>query len=408
MGQRWLRGPLASNANLGDSTNDWARIPKDFNLFCYYFFKYILKYTVIDSGVQAGSTWNWEAHEHTAADGVVTNTDYTFSSAAALFAAGDVGKFLVLVDETNEKNCGIYEVNSYVSPSQVTLNWYTNAGNYPIASTGITWYLIDGDTAGDPRQDDFFVIEVAHATSPYTAKFRWLGYGGGAYNGGGLGVEVAPHLSAWDTGTNDWLTTALGRLRERKLTRGYVTSGHGRTFAYGHTDGSFWMLWDHHVNGSNTKEGAGVCILNPLEGSPTPEVNELVFCFGSGLSSNNSSAWGRQVTDGIQEMGWGSVWSASRGQWDDCWFMAWYLGGDIFRTNVGVNARTGKRDALPIWILRDPQNSDDNFAPWGEIPPGHMVAATVNIIGEHVDFDSSNYLHLRDDVVIPWPGWPFA
>jgi len=409
MGQRWLRGPLANNAGVADPTNDYVLTCRDFNLFVFYYLRRILGFTYVEEVQQSGSSWVWDtAHEHTAADGVLTATDYTFSSASALFAAGDVGKFLVMVDATNEENCGIYEIDTFTSSSIVTVKWYTTGGNFPTASTGITWYLIDGETAGDPRNDDYYVLEVPHATSPYTMKCRYLGFGGGSFNGSGTGIEVAPEASAWNVGTHTWNTGVRDRLFERKVTRGFVNSAHGRTFAYGHTDGSHWMVWDHHINATGVKEGAGVTILGALESSPAPDAEELVYAWGQGLSSNNSASWGRSIVDTVQEMSWGSVWSERGGLAEDVYWLSWYDSADIFRANVGVNARTSKRDALPIWTMRDPLNAGDNWAPWGEIPTAHMVVATVNILGEHVSFDSDNFLHIRDDLVIPWPGLPFA
>lgn len=413
MGMRWVRGPIPNSSGLNQSTNYYVRSLKGLATMTYYYLRHILGYTLVDEQVQAGSTWVWNHHTKTGSDGVFSGSSLAFTAAGGTFAAGDVNKFLVVVDSTNEENCGIFEIMGYTSATEIAIDFYSDPGVYPTASTGMTYFVVNGDDGGDPRADDYFVLNVNHATSPYTVKLRMLVSESGGHstnNHHGIGVEVSPESDSWDAVGHAWKTSLVTeRLSEGKIRFGYISdNSHPRVFGAGHTDGSNWIMWTHQLSGTGEKQGNGVLIMSPLE-SPAPDATELVLNWGDRLDGENN-AWYRTSLNS-EAMMWGSAWSERGGRAEDHWHMGWrnsQRSADHMTLSQGVNARTGERDALPMWFTRDPNNSDNNFGPWGEIDPTFMNIGTVAILGEHVAFDSGQWLHIRQGLCVAWPGFPFA
>jgi hypothetical protein len=410
MGLRWLRGPTANNTGVGDGTNDYARVGKDFYLFCFYYLRRILGWTYVDE--QTAGSWVFDtAHSQTNTDGVLTNTDYTFTSAGATFTAADIGRFVVIVDAVNEENCGIFEILTQPSSTQLTIDWYTTGGTFPTAATGLTYYILDGDTAGDPNPNDYFVLESGHSTNPCTIKFSITPGSTQNFNQG-LIMEVAAEAGAWDNIGHAWNSGVALMSHQGKLARGPWNLSHGRMFAVGDTDGSFFHIWNHHNAATGNKQGGGIAVVNALESSPTPDPKELVGWFGNGSGAGDNANWNRNY-NAFDAMGVIRYWSENLGKSTESTWLGWYDGTGVIEamrhTFANPNSRTGKRDGLPIWTNKDHARTPDQlWAPWGEIPTSKMLLASVNAIGEHVAFDSNNYFHIRDGVVVPWPGIPFA
>jgi hypothetical protein len=84
----------------------------------------------------------------TGVNGSFTGTDFTFTdSVSAAFVAGDVNRWIVVKDSV-DRNCGIFKILTRVSASVVTLDWRSGTKEFPTASTGVTWWVIEpGATA---------------------------------------------------------------------------------------------------------------------------------------------------------------------------------------------------------------------------------------------------------------------
>ena len=83
---------------------------------------------------------------------------------------------------------------------------------------------------------------------------------------------------------------------------------------------------------------------------------------------------------------------------------------DYFSRNIGVNARTGERDALPLMYSMEPEGATDflRFSPHSKVPITNIAMGTAVAVGELASFDSDDWYHLRNGIVIPWNGLPQA
>lgn len=407
MAHRWLRGILPTHDPTNSSANNYVDNHREFNVIVHYFLHRVLGWTLIDE-VIAGSGSFQNNHSITAGDGVLTSTDYSFASATGGFASGDAGKFICLVDSSSDKNCGIYKIASYVDTNNITLDFQTSAGNYPDVATGVTWYLLD-PTNVPTLQDSYYVLESPHATIKTTMKCQQKGYSQVGNPGGvnlGTFIQFAGQAAsvAWDAVGHDWKTAAKYNATMVKISSGEYNTTKGRIFGYGNTDGSAWCMWNKFQNGgSGILQTTFFSVLTPFE---TGRTNVEKVClhgpwYNSGISDGGMDDEGHDFGTGI---------AYSEKASDE---VLTYLSGLIingttayFRTNVGgPNARTGKRDALPLWVFSDPANQKDQWAPLGAVSE-NILRAQVFDLGDYATFDSDQYYHVTEGLVVPWAGIP--
>lgn len=403
MAKRWLRGPSPSNAPVGDSFDDYARVAREFNVFVYYFLRRMLGFTYIDEGTtDAGDTYE-NNHSASGSDGVLTNTDFSFSAASGSFAVGDIGKFICIVDPTNEVNSGIYPITGYTSATQIAIDFLTGPTNYPTAAGSLEWYLLD-DTNSPGRANDFWVLGAPHATSPYTVR----GYNAGSSvsnSNTGTGLEISPFASAWNAVSDAF--TELTISPDAKIPRGNRGSAHGPVYAYGDTSADFWMVWTTTNAGVGNVIGGGVGIGTALETGRI--ASELVLPMGQLLAGGDNTSWIRGDSNN-NAMSQGYFLNNLTGTSINTQWAGYYDGGaDYFsRGLVGPNNRTGKRDGAPIFVFSDYDGGSYQWAPLAKLPAQHVSLGSVAVLGNTTTFDTDQWMHVRDGLVVPWPGLPLS
>ncbi len=402
MAKRWLRGFSPNTPTADPNVNTAA-----YALLFYYFLRRCLGYQFIEEQVTGGPTRTFEnAHDATASDGAFAGSTLTFTSASNPFAATDVGKFLVLVDNTNEENCGIYPITLYNGPGSVNINFFSSA--FPTAASGITWYLVDDGSAVKTTHlpvtnGDYAVLRVNHATYPYEIKCSYRD----AYQSNnvvGLVLEFSPEINSWDTGTHAWKSTAPVLSRQIKCSKKYHSGLHSRIYAYGRTEGDILVEFSDQQNNS-TKSAAYFAIMDPFETTPARTARERLVVGGTAPASGQGNS-ARGINDTYD---FGSSWSWTEQRWKS--LLCYWAGvtilntsTDYFRQSLGVNARTGERDGFPIWLFADPNSADFMWAPLGQLDSAHIFLGTALAIGNFTTFDSNQYMHILDGVCCPWNG----
>lgn len=409
MANRWLRG-VKPYYGQGDSSNSYINEVVEHSLFVYYFLRRMLGFTLIQEYVNsvynpsAGQkSFEYHHNTRTGTDGVFSGSDLNFTSASNPFVAGDVNKFICVVDGTNDVNCGIYQIKTYNSAGSVAIDFLVPVGTYPTAATGLTWYVIDGSTLAPTSANDWAVLQSPHDTYPFQVKIRLVD--SSVTTPIGTGMKYSPEGSAWDTSAHNWTTGKAVITQEYKVVRGNYTYQHGKVYAYGNTDGSFFAFFPWINNATGYKHFHCASILTPFETSPTRTARERFGVFGTKLLSVDSGNADRGIANDYS-MGQGQVFSelgftTVNANWMD------YRDGNsqsFLRRSMSTNHRSSKREGLPIWILGDPANANFLSAPWGYMNSSYISIGTVQSISEMTGFDSNNRIHFRDDIVLPWPG----
>ena len=404
MAQRWLRGVVPTHAPIADSFESYARVAREFNVFVYYFLRRMLGFTYKDEGTtDAGDTYE-NNHSVSGSDGVLTAADFSFTAASGSFAAGDIGKFICLVDPANDRNCGIYPIIGHTSATEIEIDYLSGPTDYPAAGTSIEWYLLDDDNSPG-RLNDFWVLEAPHATSPYTMRGYNAGTIGTSFNIGTV-IEISPFSAAWDDVGDAFTKPTMST--HSKVPRGYYSGwAHGPVYAYGDTDANFWVVWTKGDGGTSSILGGGIAIGEALETGR--QSYEMVLPMGQLKAGDHNNVWYRNgsfqysMSDGVfmNSLTGTTINTQWAGYHDSA---AEYFA----RTLSGPNCRTGKRDGAPIFVFADYDGGDLQWAPLAKLPASHISLGSVNVLGDIVTFDSDQYMHVRHGVVVPWCGLPLS
>lgn len=399
MARRWLRGPKSSvfGAN-------YQQASRGSFVFLYYFFRYLMGYQLIEESVTGGTAVT-DCTDATAADGILTNSDFTFAVASGTpFTTGtDEGKFIVIVDPANEENNGIHEILTVdAGGTFVTLDWYSS--DFPTAATGLTWYMIDPTNLTSMVADDYYVFQVNNATTVWQMHAK-LSY----TLGGGHGMvefAFAPEASSWDTGTHAWKTTAPVLDRTVIPSASYTNDVTApRVYAYADTDGQSLFMMLHRLAGTSYEAYAFAHVLDPVfETTPTHSARDKFVATGQRQNDVTTTRNGN-ATSG---MGYGSCWintpfyRSRLARW-----CGWYNAVEYFkRSFTSPNHRDGTEfDGLPIWVAADADVSENpQWSVLGALPSAHIFLTACAGIGNMTLFGSKQYMHWREGVCIPWPG----
>ena len=176
MASRWLREITTdSNSSLNQK---WWR--KAYALWLYH----IMDFSLQTESVSGGRSW--VSTEKTGTNGSFSGSSETLTDAtAASFVADDVGKFLIVKDNTNPSTGGIYRIIQYISATQVVIDFRAGYGEYPASASGLSWWICAG-TYQIPIAGEYARFQSRHTTGWAVELY----YGGWPYYS--LRFRVAP------------------------------------------------------------------------------------------------------------------------------------------------------------------------------------------------------------------------
>lgn len=409
MAQRWLRGPYPQLSGV-----NYHQSSRGGSILLYFFFRYLMGYTYVEENVAGAFSYNG-SEDASGVDGQLFATNFRFTSAGATFTAGDVGKFLVILDSTNAVNCGIYAITNFVDANNVDIDFYSP--DFPTAAgPGLSWWLVDTTSGAALTDGDNVVFSVNHAIAPWQFKMELIPHLGNGY--GQVDFQVAPELGSWNTVTHTWNTNAKVLYRSYGtpdygvgfcLGRGYIGGDTaGRIYAYGDTDGNCLFLMDHLFAGTGVKVFAFMGVLDTMfETSPARLAVEKVFAHGGSVFRDGGNTARTGDVNAGHDVGYG--WNATTrdSQYLQRWGGWWdHLQDYFLRAITQPNHRHGSEyDGLGIWVVQDADVSyDPVWALLGQLPKDHMWLGAVAGIGDLTPFGSELFMHWIEGLVTPWPG----
>ena len=153
MASHWMREVKFTE----DKTNGVRDIASK---FIYFFLRYVLGYTHVDQNASDGKSF--QTYEKTGTIGSFTGSSFRFTDLSSSFVAGDVNKWILIVDTTNPENCGWYQIVNFVDVDNVDINFKTAIDEYPTAASGLTWYLIGEDYDVPHTDGDWWRLRTPH------------------------------------------------------------------------------------------------------------------------------------------------------------------------------------------------------------------------------------------------------
>jgi hypothetical protein len=231
MGSRWMREIVYEATN----GNEWWR--KAYSLWM----RYVMDFTF--QSENCGADRSYVSTEKNGTGGSFSGTSYVFTDVAGTFAFSDVGKFLIVKDNTNPRNAGIYKINQFMGTTQISIDFRAGYQEYPLASSGLSWWIC-GPTYQIPAIGEYVRLQSRHSTG---WALEWA-QGDWAYYAQCIRVAV----------TGDWAGKIIGMFSgsitgDSRYYNGLATA-YGRQvfFAEGDYDGEWLHLWELYVDGGWT------------------------------------------------------------------------------------------------------------------------------------------------------------
>ena len=369
----------------------FTQSPINYGLFAYMKFTYLfVRYVLGYSHVADSTGTSFGTYEKAGSNGVLVNSSFRFTdSTASAFVAGDVNKWILIVDSSNPENCGWYQINNYVDADNIDISFRTGATEYPTAATALTWYIV-GETYDMPSVfDSYFRLRTPHADA-WDIEFR--------ANDTDDHVEVRVSLD------QDW--TAAGKVLGPVWGSRIISSAYNPTYYYleGDSDGSYLHMICLYVG---YQDMSSIVKITPWETSPAHSDDELWALMGHTI---NSGAIDRKPTTS----GWGHlyIWRDRVGEQREGGVLEWSsnTGTTYGFTQYAAreaNARTGKNDVMyGSHGITDSSNIIGEFEYLGLLNSHQSIRNNLSKM-QTVDYEggTKNRIHVADGIMLPWPGY---
>jgi len=379
------------------------------------FLQNVMGYTFQSTNCGAGRSW--VSTEKNGTNGSFGGSDWIFTeSSSEPFSTSDADKYLVVRDDTNPRNGGIYRIRRYISSTQVEIDFKSDFYyEWPTASTGISWWVVARTYELPSAHGDQVRLQSRHST--------------------GWAVELNYH----STYNAVWVRVAVtGDWGGKVITSGSPSLGYGFTTtssscgaiwnAEGDYDGEWLHLWLKQVdyNTSFDESVGGVCggimisRIDPIEsGHSSDEL--LVVCGNTNagfLTAWLQNGFNRSTDD--RSSGHVAAWSDNLNSVLDGYMLestaaGW---GNGFSHNYyrQPNRRIGNKIELVqgTIVILDPNNVKASYQILGRIKGHYTSRAFCSGLGRcgtigyrHLPLtkdSSKDLLMIQDGWIIAWPG----
>jgi hypothetical protein len=356
-----------------------------------YFLQHIVGYTWISESVSSFNT-----HEKTNTDGALSSSNFNFVSSSSPFVLSDQDKWLVIVDNSNPENSGIYRVTNYVNSSTVTIDFRTDPTEYPTTSTGLTWYLMDEDYDTPTTNDGYFRLRTSHVDA-WEIEFKLMN------SSPNYGIATRVSLDGdWTSNGKILDTTRFGINTSGTL----INANLQYRYFIAETDGSIIHLWED----ATTKDHNSLVSMVPLAPfeSGHSSYEEWILLGPVGLSDDTTATITRGYSNDV--WGHGYIWRDNPDVVRNAYPMEYsvnlYTDGFVTWSSREINARTSKNDMLPGGLyITDEDNDYDEYEFIGNVGGFYLVRSNLPERQTIDDSGTKDKLHIISGVTIDWPGF---
>jgi hypothetical protein len=270
MSSRWLREfPYSTYST------DQSFYPKLYALFL----RYVMDYTLQTESVAGGKSF--VSTDKSGTGGSFAGGNYVFTISSGLFDSSDVGKYLIVRDNTNPVNAGIYKINWYSDTNNITIDYKAGYGEFPVASTSLTWRICGSTYQVPSTASDYVRLQSRHTT--------------------GWAIELSLTTSLWMrvrvATAGEWVVKTIGNftgLDQAQDTIGLRKQSGGLYVSYyaeGDYDGEWLHMWMQYRGDTSLDDTGGPIQLvsiervTPIEAGVTDP--ELLVLYGPSLRVTN-------------------------------------------------------------------------------------------------------------------------
>jgi len=134
--------------------------------YCYKKIVALFLAKCMDFTVQAdvATGGSWVSTEKNGSTGAFSGSDWNFTDSSAPFTKSDYGKYLIVKDNTNPANAGIYYIRKFNSTTSIEIDFFTAPDEFPASSTGLSWWIVGKDYQLPSDPTDYCRLKSRHST----------------------------------------------------------------------------------------------------------------------------------------------------------------------------------------------------------------------------------------------------
>jgi hypothetical protein len=163
-------------------------------------------YRVMDFTLQAdvcSASKSFTSTERSGTGGVFSGTNFEFSGPSSSFLASDKDKYLIVKDNANPRNGGVYRIRKYISDTVIEIDYRAGTLEFPLASTGMSWWICGANYQLPQYYGDYVRLQSRHSTG-WAIELKW-----DIYNPTGYSWEM--NLLLFRVATNgNWAGPIIG------------------------------------------------------------------------------------------------------------------------------------------------------------------------------------------------------
>ena len=389
MARRWMREINLTGAAVNNGHPFIMKMTQ-------YFLQYCCGYTFVSENASTGS---FNTHEKTGLGGIFSGSSKTFTDLGSPFVAGDVGKWLLVVDPGNDENNGWYKIITFTDVNNVVIDFRSGATEYPTAAGALTWYIMAEDYQTPPNTGDYFRLTTPHADA-WEIEF---------YNDVSFAriISISVSLSAtWGGGVVDILGSGnclLGHIAPENSPAQHYW------YVEADTNGDMFNMWFHHTAGGGALVSLGT--LSFFEAGHTNKEQWVLLGNAEGNPNTSTSRFDRIVHH------------ADAGYWNNCrWFDEkfgkkreghlvefaiddWSMAFTTWGFNE-QNARIAKNDMMAgSVLLMDWDNNDDAYQFLGRVLGHYSVRNNLPQRQVLNESGTNDKYHIASGIAVEWPGF---
>jgi len=358
-------------------------------LFCIN----VAGYSLVSQSVSGGKSFTTTEKNGTGAS--FTASTFNLVDSSNPFVSSDDGKWMVVKDNTNPLNCGVYWAN-YVSASTMSIDFRSGPTEYPITPSNVDWWLLAEGYDVPSTSGDYIRLNPPTTTKPWEIELS-------------VGGNNNTHFRCRLAVDGNWSGSRI--LTMKNWSRENLDVDYGYFYINAETDGSYIHFWTNHGSSGVPKNNAGVISVSELTAQSSGHTDyDLVCIVGSEQSTQDWDNFTAERDD-LNDFDYGNVkiWVEKRNMEESGILLDWSQDSSGWSLSDWAsqeqNARTGEWDGYnEISVLVDPFYTNDNFERRGYVKGTYITSRIVTQGAIDLNGNTRKAYHVDEGLALDWSG----
>jgi hypothetical protein len=357
-------------------------------LFCIN----VVGWSLVSQSVGSGKSFT--TTEKNGSSASFSGSDFVLTASGTPWLASDDGKWIIIKDNTNPLNSGVYWAN-FVSTSTMTIDFRSGATEYPLLSSNVDWWLLAEGYDVPSTAGDYIRLAPPTTTKPWEIE---LNVGGTSNSGFRVRLCV----------DGNWGGSKI--LTQKSWERQSVDVDYAYFYISAESDGSYIHFWTYHGTFATPKSNEGLISISELTAQSSGHTDEDLVCIvGPEATGDWNDIFVYREDDSVNYYGRVNVWVAKRNMEDTGRLLDWSYDTDSNSlsewTGQEQNSRLGEWDAYnEIGVLVDPFYVNDNFERRGYVKGTYINSKLITQGAIDINGNTRRAYHINYGISLDWSG----